>query len=152
MPKQRLRETLEGGISVIVATVDADNVPSCCRGVTLTTKDDFETVTVYVPAATAGETIANLATTRRMAVSCAAPLTHSTIQLKGVTRGVRLAPAEDEKMVRQRWREFMDVLDAIGQPRRVTARIAHWPTFAIEMTVEQVFEQTPGPKAGNPLT
>jgi hypothetical protein len=43
------------------------------------------------------------------------------------------------------------VLDAIGLPRRVTHRIAHWPAFAIEMTVEQIFDQTPGPKAGVPL-
>lgn len=152
MPKERLREAVEGGISVAVATVDADGVPSCCRGLALTTKDDFETITVYVPAATAQETIANLATTRRLAVSCAAPLSHQTIQIKGVTRGVKLAPASDETMVRRRWREFMDVLDTIGQPRRVTARVAHWPAFAIEMSVEQVFEQTPGPKAGNPLS
>jgi hypothetical protein len=68
-----------------------------------------------------------------------------------VTRGVKLAPPADETMVGQRWQEFEEVLDAIGLPRRVTHRIAHWPAFAIEMTVEQIFDQTPGPKAGVPL-
>jgi hypothetical protein len=151
MPKERLREAVEGGRSVFVGTSDADGVPSCCRGIAVTTKDDFETVTVYVPAATAQETMANLATTRRMAVCCSEPLSHRTIQIKGVTRGVKLAPPGDEMMVRQRWQEFEEVLDAIGLPRRVTHRIAHWPAFAIEMSVEQIFEQTPGPKAGVPL-
>ena len=78
---------MEGGISVIVGTADADKVPTCCRAIAITTKDNFETVTVYVPAATGQETIANVATTRRVAIAATEPLSHGSIQIKGISRG-----------------------------------------------------------------
>jgi hypothetical protein len=152
MTTERLRLCLEGGNSVIIGTVDADGIPSCCRGIAVSTKDNFETVTVYVPVATAQETLANVATTRRIAVVMTEVLSHTSLQIKGVARGVRLAPASDEAFVRQRLHQFADTLDTIGQPRRITNRMTCWPAFAIDLTVEQVFDQTPGPKAGNCLT
>ncbi|MFP5248021.1 MAG: hypothetical protein ACLGH0_15105 [Thermoanaerobaculia bacterium] len=152
MSQETLRKFFaEGGESVIVGTVDADGIPTCCRGIAVVSKDDFDTVTVYVPAATAQETVANVATTRRVAISASHPLSHESIQIKGLTRGVRLAPASDEGLVRQKLEELANVLDEIGLPRRRTMSIAHWPAFAIEVSVEQSFNQTPGPKAGSVL-
>jgi len=152
MTSERLRLCMAGGISVIVGTADVDGIPTCCRAIAISTKDDFDTVTVYVPAATAQETIANVATTRRVAISCTDPLSHGSLQIKGLTRGVRLAAPEEEEFVHRRLHEFADVLDILGQPRRVTQRVVHWPAFAIDVSVEQVFDQTPGPKAGAALT
>jgi len=140
-----------GGVSVIVGTVDADGIPTCCRGIAIASKDDFDTVTVYVPSATAQETVANVATTRRVAISCSHPLSHESVQIKGLTRGVRLAPAGDEPFVQASLDEFGAVLEQIGLPLRVTRSVAHWPAFAIDVSVEQVFDQTPGPKAGQAI-
>jgi hypothetical protein len=86
-----------------------------------------------------------------VAVVCTEPLSHDSVQIKGVTRGVRLAPPADQAFVADRLEGFADVLQELGLPRRVTRSVAHWPAFAIAVSVEQVFEQTPGPKAGNPL-
>jgi hypothetical protein len=147
----KLQRFIEGGISVFVGTADADRIPTCCRAIALTTKDNFETVTVYVPAATGQETIANVATTRRVAIAATEPLSHGSIQIKGLSRGVKLAPPSEEEFVRTRLHQFADVLAELGLPRRVTHRVAHWPAFAIEVSVEEVFDQTPGPKAGTPL-
>jgi hypothetical protein len=151
MVQERLKRFLDGGISVIVGTVDGDGVPTCCRAIAIRSKDDFETITVYVPAATAGETVANLATTRRIAVSCTEPLSHNSIQLKGLTRGVKLAPSEDREFVSGRLEAFAECLGDFGLPRTVTRRLSHWPAFAIEIAVEQFFDQTPGPRAGEEL-
>jgi hypothetical protein len=140
-----------GGTSVVVGSVDAEGIPGCCRGIAIRSKDNFETVTVYIPAATGQEMVANVATTHRLAVTCSHPLSHETVQIKGLTRGVRLAPPSDEAFVRERLKQFAEVLDTIGQPRHVTERIAHWPAFAIEVSVEEVFDQTPGPRAGEVL-
>lgn len=148
MTQETLRRFSGGGVSVIVGTVDADGIPTCCRGIALAMRDDFELITVYIPSATGQETVANLATTRRVAVSCTHPLSHDSIQIKGLTRGVRLAPAADESFVRERLEQFGDVLEEIGLPRHVSRSMAHWPAFAIDVSVEQVFDQTPGPKAG----
>jgi hypothetical protein len=40
------------------------------------------------------------------------------------------------------------VLAQIGIPRRVTRAVTCWPAFAIQMKVEEIYDQTPGPKAG----
>lgn len=148
MTQETLRRFAGPGVSVLVGTVDADGIPTCCRGIAVAMRDDFELLTVYIPAATGQETVANLATTRRVAVGCTHPLSHDSVQIKGLTRGVRLAPASDEAFVRQRLEAFGDVLEEIGLPRRVSRSMAHWPAFAIDVSVEQVFDQTPGPKAG----
>jgi hypothetical protein len=148
MPQELLRSFATGGVSVFVGTVDAEGLPACCRGIAIASRDDFDTVTVYVPAATGQETVANVATTRRVAISCSRPLTHETIQIKGITRNVRLAPAAEEPLVRGRLADFGSVLEEIGFPHAITSRIACWPAFAIEVSVEQVFDQTPGPNAG----
>jgi hypothetical protein len=151
MISERLRKCVQSGLSVIVATADSEHVPSCCRAVAIRTNDDFETVTVYLPAATSHETLANIATTRRLAVACSEISSHETTQIKGVTRAVRLAPASDEAFVRERLEAFAATLDTIGLPKRVTRSLAHWPAFAVDVTVEEVFDQTPGPNAGNQL-
>jgi hypothetical protein len=151
MSDPRLQEWLQGGASVIVATADADGIPAACRGITLSAGKDPDTLTVYLPAATAHEALANIATTRRMAVAASHPLSHRTVQVKGVTRGVRLAPPSDEAFVRARWEQFAAVLAEIGLPRRVLLGAAHWPAFVVEMTIEEIFDQTPGPNAGAPF-
>jgi hypothetical protein len=148
MSNPRLQEWLQGGESIIVGTADADGVPSACRGIAIAAGKDPDTLTLYLPAATAHEALANIATTRRVAFAASHPLSHRTVQVKGVTRGVRLAPPVDEAFVRMRWGQLADVLDQIGLPRGVLHSAAHWPAFAVEMSIEQIFDQTPGPNAG----
>ena len=138
-------------MSLLVGTVDAAGLPSCCRAIALSTRDDFETVTVFLPAATSQETLANIATTRRVALVCTEPLSHESVQIKGVTRGVRLAAPADQAFVTDRLEGFADALEEFGLPRHVTRSVVHWPAFAVDISVEEVFEQTPGPKAGEPL-
>lgn len=146
-----LRRFVAGGVSVLVGTVDAEGMPACCRAICVASRDDFESVTVYVPAATGQETVANVATTRRVAISCSHPLSHEAIQIKGVSLGVRLAPAGEEPFVRGRLTELAAVLDQIGLPRSVASSMNCWPAFAIDVSIEQLFDQTPGPNAGNEI-
>jgi hypothetical protein len=126
-------------------------MPSCCRGLALTSADNLEHATVYVPIATSRDIIANLATTRRVAVVASEPISHSTTQLKGTASTARFATDSEAAIVRGSLDAFKQVLDAIGVPHRVTERVSFWPAFAIDMRVEEVFEQTPGPKAGTRL-
>jgi hypothetical protein len=140
-----------GGVSVIVGTVDRDGNPSCCRGVALASADGGKTITVYVPVATGQDIIANIATTRRIAVGSTYPPDHSAIQLKGTTAGARLATEEEAPLIQKQMEKFADSLDECGLPRRLTRSITHWPAFAIDVQVEEQYEQTPGPKAGSRL-
>lgn len=139
---------LDPGMSLLVATVNARNIPACCRAIALASTDDVATVTVYLPVATSHETIQNLATTRRVAIGASNPIDHCSIQLKGSSSDTRLARDDEAAFVKSRFDSFADVLDRLGVPARVTKNAVCWPAFAVTVRVEQVFDQTPGPKAG----
>lgn len=144
----RMKRWSEEGVSVLIGTVDGEGFPACCRGVAIVPSEDLETATVYFPVATGQETIANIATTRRLAVAMAHPIDHSSTQIKGTSRTVRLARADETDLVRARFERFGALLEEIGLPRKILRTVAWWPAFAVEMQIEQIFDQTPGPKAG----
>jgi len=148
MTDPRVRRCLERGMSVLVGTVDEHGRPSCCRALALTSNDDLATVTAYVPVATSRAVIADIAATRRMAVVANQPIEHLSFQLKGTTGTTRLARDDERDVVRDHVDGFGDVLNDLGVPRRITRSLTYWPAFAIELQVEEIFEQTPGPKAG----
>ena len=139
---------LEPGRSILVGTVDPAGWPAACRGVALVVDADHEGFTVYVPVATGAETVANIASNGRVAVAATEPASHTSIQLKGRTRAVRVARSDEEERVRLSLDRFADSLDLVGLPRGVTRTMTCWPAFAIEVAVEAVFDQTPGPNAG----
>jgi hypothetical protein len=84
-------------------------------------------------------------------VAASRPADHATVQFKGSTVGVRLAREEEAALLRSRLDEFGSYLLMIGVPASLLARINHWPAYAVEMTVEQAFDQTPGSNAGERL-
>lgn len=138
----------DGGTSVLVGSSDANAVPACCRGIAVSTDGSVARATVYVPVATSRDVIANAATTKRLAVMITRVVEHVGVQLKGTVEAIRMAADDEAPFVRRRLNEFADVLDDIGLPRRVFRSVSHWPAFAIELNVEEVYDQTPGPRAG----
>ena len=151
MSDGRLAKCLEAGTSILVGAVDERGQPACCRAIALTSSDDLASVTAYVPVATSRDVIASIAMTGRMAVVVSHPIDHRSTQLKGTIGTTRLAREDERALIRQRLEQFGDVLEVIGVPRRLTRSVAHWPAFAIDMRVEEAFEQTPGPHAGTRL-
>ena len=151
MSDTRFHRCLEPEQSILVGTVDAHGVPSCCRAIALASDDNLATAIVYLPLATSQQTIQNLATTHRIAISAMHPASHCATQLKGTPIEARLARQDEGVFVRERLDAFAERLDRIGVPKRLTKSVAHWPAFAVTMRVEQIFEQTPGPKAGSRL-
>jgi hypothetical protein len=146
-----LRRFTTEGCSVVVGTADAEGVPAACRGIAITSDEELTRLTVYLPVATANQTIANIATTRRLAVAASRPADHATVQFKGSTVGVRLAREDEAPMLRSRLEGFGSYLLMIGVPASLLARINYWPAYAIDVTVEQAFDQTPGSNAGEQL-
>lgn len=148
MTTAELRRFVEDGLSILVGTVGADGEPSCSRGLALTGNEDLSRLTLYLSVNSAQQAIANVATSRRLAVVASNPLDHSTVQFKGWSQTVRLAREDEAALITARLAGFAERLAMIGLPEEVTARVSHWPAFAIEMSVEAVYDQTPGLKAG----
>src|SRR4051794_19937057 len=130
MSNSRVQRCVEPGLSVLVGTADAAGVPSCCRGIAISTTDDLQTITVYVPVATSHETIQNVGVTKRLAVTVTHPRDNFATQFKGTAIEARLAREDEAAFVRSRLEAFAEVLDRIGVPRRLTRGVAHWPAFA----------------------
>lgn len=113
---ERFQRSIEPGVSVIVGSVDAEGHPSCCRAVGLLSGDDLATATVFVPMATSRNTIANVASTRRLAVVTTHPISHCATQLKGVVEHTRPARDDEQPFVEAFLGGFGGVLNAIGYP------------------------------------
>lgn len=152
MISRDLETFLQSGISVLVGTRDRDLLPECIRGVGARVAAGGTELTVFVPAATASRTLQNVADNGRIAVCFGRPRDHRTIQIKGAVLAVADADDDGDRACIERWREgIARELGWVGVPGGIVRRIAHWPACAIRLQVEAVFEQTPGPGAGDPL-
>jgi hypothetical protein len=144
----RLERCLEQNVSLVLGSVDAQGQPCTCRALALGSSDGLSTVTVYVPVHTSRETIANVASTRRLTIVATHPIDHNSLQLKGTAGAARLARDEEREFVNRGFDGFAELLHTIGIPRRITNAVTRWPAYAIDMKVEEIYDQTPGPKAG----
>lgn len=108
-------------------------------------------VTIYVPEATGAQTIANLRDNGRIAVTLSRAIDHRSIQLKGRSTNIRRSE-EPDRGVQARYIElFAESLSLIGFPKGLIERANYLPSLAVEIEVTELYEQTPGPRAGTPL-
>jgi hypothetical protein len=144
-------EFFESGVSILVATRDAALRPACARGAGASVRAPEGVVTVYLPTAVAARTLANVDDNGQIAVTFSRPLTHYSIQIKGICAGTR-AGTDEDRAIQQRYRAaYTEQLHAVGLPRATAARLAWWPSVAIDIAVRDFFVQTPGPNAGRRL-
>ena len=146
-----LAPLLEGLVAVHVATRDADLVPDEVMAAAAIPAPQGRSVTVYLPLATSGTALANLRDNGEIAVVLSQPLTHRTVQLKGRVGELRAA-REDERAAVERLAAAFDAeVAAIGLPPAALRRRNRWPCAAATFAVREAYEQTPGPRAGEPL-
>jgi hypothetical protein len=147
-----LARFIESGISVLVGTRDARLRPDCVRAAGVRADSAANTLTVFLPAATSERALANLADNGRIAVTVTRAIDHRSLQLKGGVLEVR--PADPEE--RAEMERYLELLAAdwghVGVPRKSTKAMNHWPSFTVTLRCEALFEQTPGPDAGQRLT
>jgi hypothetical protein len=145
---------IQGGVSVVVATRDAELVPHVVRGRGCRVSRDRRRVTVLVETARAGTLLEDIAANGQVAVVFSQPSTHRTIQLKGTdARLVRATPA-DHTVSARHLGFWVDELVRIGHRRefaRVVRGEADRGLAAIAFTPTSAFQQTPGPGAGERL-
>jgi hypothetical protein len=151
MIPQSIVTLLETGVSVMVGTRNSSLMPECTRswGIRVGTKRD--TVTIFLSKAFAGHTLENLRDNGQIAVTCTRPTDHVTCQLKGRLKSMKPAAAADRELSRRWHREFMAELKAIGVPSALSEAWITEPTVAVEISVSDVFDQTPGPGAGKKI-
>lgn len=145
---------IEQGVSVIVASRDAQLRPSLMRAMGSQLGADGALITVYLRPSQARPLLADLAAGGPIAVVFSDPASNRTLQVKaGGARARAVTPAD--QAVLRRYRVSMQ--QRIGQvgfgPDFVAAFLAAPADdlVALEFTPESAFDQTPGPGAGRTL-
>ncbi|HEX5060499.1 MAG TPA: hypothetical protein VFV99_14125 [Kofleriaceae bacterium] len=138
----------EGGVSILVGTCNRELVPDCVRGMGVRVWPGASGLTVLLPAATAAASIANVRDNPRLAVTLSHIPSHRTIQVKGKVIAVRDGDDADRELATRYREKLADDLAFVGQPAANTLRLGIWPCHAVDLEIEVVFAQTPGPVAG----
>lgn len=112
---------------------------------------DRRHATVFLPELTTGATVAQLRENPRIAVLASYPLDHRSLQMKGSVRHITAAPERDRPYVQAYLAAFASVLEVVGMPYEVVTMVTHWPAIAVELAIEELYVQTPGPGAGQKL-
>jgi general stress protein 26 len=146
-----LRELIESGVAVSVATADAAGSPHLNTGWGPRIGPDGTTASVFVDRARMTPTTDDLETTRRIAMTVGDPISYRSIQLKGTAIAVADPDDDDWEWVRRHREAFLVSIALIGDPPNVGRNMWTEDVVRIDFRVEQAFDQTPGPDAGRPL-
>lgn len=146
---------VERFVTVSVGTRNAALLPAVARACGCRVSADRRQVTVFLCLTQARAVIENIQDNGVIAVVVTRPSTHRTFQLKGTdARCVPLEPADPGEL--EAFREsFVQDLMSIGYTAVYAHAILPVPDaqlVAVRFTPSAVFDQTPGPKAGRPLT
>jgi hypothetical protein len=143
-----LIEFAHGGRSLLVGTCSKDLDPECMRAMGIRIAPDGLRLTLFLPVATAAQTIANLRTNPRIALTLSEISTHRTLQIKGAVLGIEDARDEDLAFVNLYREHFAGDLAWAGQTEANTLALTNWPCHAALVEIAVVYTQTPGPSAG----
>jgi hypothetical protein len=139
------------GVSVIVASCDAQRRPSVMRAVGSQVAPDASAVTVYLARRQSRQLLEDVAASGRVAVVFSEPTTHRAVQLKASGATLRPATKQDAPVLAAYLAAMEAELQCIGiAPPLTRTMLAHRleDVVALQFAPEQAFEQTPGPRAG----
>ena len=142
---------LESGLIMHMATRGPDRVPDTVLVPAVRVEEGGTAMTVFVAEALAEATLANVRDNGQVALTATRVTDNRSVQVKGTVVDVRDADASDERFVATVLSLTTEQMALIGMPRSVTTRVVVWPCLALLVEVREVFDQTPGPRAGQPL-
>jgi len=145
-------EFIHGGVAVGVATRDDDLRPEFARGWGPEVSADGRSVTLCVAAPEGSRMRANLEQNGAVAVGFSPPTIARAVQLKGVATVVGEPDAADLERVERHLRSFVAEAERIGAPPELARRMfVGAGLVAVQFSIDEVFDQTPGPTAGRRL-
>jgi len=134
-------------VMIIIGTRDAANLPAIGRGLGACALG-ADSVEVMLSAWQWPDTVANLRDNHRMAATFARPSDYVTYQIKGRAELVD-ARAEDLERSQRYCANILAVLEGLGLERKIVQPwLCEHDIVVARMKVEEVYVQTPGPKAG----
>lgn len=149
---------LADGVSVLVSSSDAGNRPAVGRAIGCRLSPDGRRITVYLAASACADLLRAIGETGRIAVAVSKPSTHRSVQIKG-RDAVPVPPDADTDAdiggaLSRKIDSFTRDVVGIGfEEALVRTLMAYDPAdlVAVAFTPSGVFDQTPGPNAGNAI-
>lgn len=144
-----------GAISLTAASRDARRVPSVVRAVGCRVSADRREITLLLTTRQSQQLLADITATGAIALVCSQPSSHRTLQFKGNDARLVAVQAGDPALVAAHSEAFADEIVRIGHPRALALTVHSVPDgelSAVTFSVDAVFEQTPGPRAGSRVT
>ena len=145
-------EFIHGGVAVGVATRDDDLRPAISRAWGPEVFADGRTLRLCVAAPEGSPARANLQGNGVVAVGFSPPTIARAVQLKGVATAVAEPEADDLERAERHAGRFVAEAARIGSPEHLARRMfVPVGLLAVSFSIDEVFDQTPGPTAGRRL-
>ncbi|HXH98541.1 MAG TPA: pyridoxamine 5'-phosphate oxidase family protein [Gaiellaceae bacterium] len=145
-------EFIHGGVAVGVATRDDQLRPEFARGWGPEVSADGRSLRLCVTAPEGSRMRANLEQNGAVAVGFSPPTIARAVQVKGVTTVVDEPEAADLERVERHARSFVAEAERVGAPAELSERlVVREGLVAVGFSIDEVFDQTPGPTAGRRL-
>jgi hypothetical protein len=151
MIDEQLAAFLHDGVGIHIGTRNAAFEPNGARAISASVEADGKHLLVYCSAAAAARVIPDLESNGLAAVVFARPRDERACQVKGTFVSSRPADARERDAALTQWNAFLDSLDYIGIPRISAATWLSVAEVTIRLKVTAIFEQTPGPQAGQAI-
>ena len=138
------------GVAVIVATASDDGRPALTRGWGPSYDAHANTMKLSLTAPAGSPTLANLEANGAIAVTVSEPLTYRTAQLKGAIDHIG-APSEGDRVaVHEHLARFVADVAELGIEDGAD-RLFQGDLRTVTFAVREMFDQTPGHRAGDRL-
>lgn len=146
-----LTTMLEVGAGLVVGTVSPDGTPRADRAWAAWVVDEDTCRLRFVMSADDAEVAANLQS-GAVSLTGADVSTYQSVQLKGRPVVVEAPTPADLELVRLQSETFFEAVHRTdGNPVETLRRMLPHEMVAVEMLVEETFDQTPGPSAGTAM-
>jgi hypothetical protein len=143
-----LMAMIDSGAGLVVATVSDDGEPRADRAWAAAVVDENRRRVRFVMSADDPAVVRNLEA-GSVSLTGAEVVTYQSIQLKGRPVVVEPPTDDDVEMARVQTASFFAAVHrADGNPVEALSRMLPLQMVAVEMIVEETFDQTPGPSAG----
>jgi hypothetical protein len=147
-----LVDFIHSGVAVGVASRDELMRPAFARAWGPHVSRDLRSLTVCISAAEGSPMRSNLEANGAVAIGFCPPTTAKAVQLKGVAVVLGEPGPDDLGRVERHVDAFRANAELVGVPPAAADRISDaWSLMLISVSIEEGFDQAPGPMAGRRL-
>src|SRR3954470_23644460 len=143
-----LADFLQSGVGIYIGTRNSALEPNGARAIAARVEQDGALVVIYLAEIAAARILPDLESNGQAAVTFGRPVDESACQVKGTCVWTRPARPDERPLLDTQWDNFTRSLEMIGVAPEARSAWPKWPATAVALKPTAVFEQTPGPAAG----